>query len=270
MAKHIDGFRYLGSESIHGDDCDKIEVSILDRQRSQYYWIADLDFLPRRVLEIVRLQNEVVTREEWSQVRLNEEIADKMFSWTPPAGWQQWVLPKKNLNWPPIGSQAPEFALRSIDGKRVRLSEFRGNVVWLNFWRLGCPPCIEELPHLQSFHEELRDSGLTLIGINVTDEKRRVQKLLGSKGITYLNVIDQSPEAERVYLDVYGVGAIPMNYIVDRSGTIIDAWVGYSTDRTVNAIRKAGLSANEHPALAIDHGKRGEQPDEPDSASRGD
>ena len=270
LAKHIDAYRYLGHETIDGNRCDKIEVSILDRQRSQYFWIAHRDYFPRRLVEIVRLNNDVVTREEWSQLRVNDEIPDEKFSWTPPAGWQQWELSDGTRNWPPIGSRAPDFALTSTNGERVRLSEFRGKVVWLNFWRMGCPPCVEELPLLQRIHERLGGSGLELIGINITDDKRRLRELLDKKKITYLNILDESPSAKEIYLQAYSVGAIPLNCVIDRTGRMIDIWVGYSEERATTALREAGLTIDDDLMRTIRNDMKEEHADYLDPIGRSD
>ncbi len=241
LSKHIDGVRELGNEVIDGLSCRKIEVSMLDHQRSHYLWLSERDQLPRRLVELVRLDHDVITREVWSSVRVNEEITESHFLWSPPHAWQAWSLPADEDAWPKIGSQAPDFELSSIDDKRLRLSSYRGKVVWLNFWRMGCPPCIEELPELQSMHSRFGAKGLELIGINVSDDRKQLARLLETQRITYPNVLDTSEPAKEVYESDYGVGAIPLHCIIDRHGLIVDVWIGFSKDRAVKAILAAGI-----------------------------
>ncbi|HVW36483.1 MAG TPA: redoxin domain-containing protein [Pirellulales bacterium] len=241
LSKHIDGIRTLGKEAIGGHECRKIEVSILDGQRSWYLWLSSRDSLPRKLVEIVRVDHEVVTHETWSSVNLDKQISEDLFRWTPPAGWQEWKLPDDESGWPAIGSRAPDFDLKSIDGKRVRLSDHRGQVVWLNFWRIGCPPCVAEVPFLQRMHLRFKDAGLVLVGVNVTDDRKRLSKFLDDRNVSYLNILDKSDAAQQAYDRDYGVGAVPMHCLIGADGAVIDVWVGNSEERTVIALRKAGF-----------------------------
>src|SRR5437764_1505959 len=73
----------------------------------------------------------------------------------------------------PTNRPAPNFALAGIDGRTVRLSDYRGKVVLLNFWYTGCAPCREETPALEAAYKKLAPQGLQIIGMNVRANERR-------------------------------------------------------------------------------------------------
>jgi len=75
--------------------------------------------------------------EEWSSVTLNADIPNTMFAWKPPDGWTEWKQPPIEAGLLKPGTEAPDFDLASADGKRIKLSDYRGRVVWFYVWRAG-------------------------------------------------------------------------------------------------------------------------------------
>ena len=69
-------------------------------------------------------------------------------------------------------ANAPDFTLRTADGRNLRLQELRGQVVMVNFWASWCAPCRVEMPHLNKLSDKYRSSGFTLLGVNVDDDPR--------------------------------------------------------------------------------------------------
>ena len=137
LQPYLDGVKSLGMEKVGSEDCDKIEVSIMKGQRSWYLSLSKRDHLPRKLKQIVRASYDIVTNEEWSSVTLNADIPNEKFVWKPPEGWREWRLPAPEERLLKPGAKAPDFDLASADGKRIRLSDFRGKIVWLNIWRAG-------------------------------------------------------------------------------------------------------------------------------------
>jgi outer membrane lipoprotein-sorting protein len=168
---YLDGVKSLGTETVDGDVCDKILVSYMNQQRTWSIWLSQRDHLPRKLEEVVRAKDEMVANEKWTSVRVNDNIDVSRFSWKAPDGWTEWVRPEPEDSLLKPGTHAPDFDLASADGKRIKLSDYRGQIVWLHNWRVGCPPCREGAGPLQDLYMKYRDQGLVILGINCDDDK---------------------------------------------------------------------------------------------------
>lgn len=120
-----------------------------------------------------------------------------------------------------IGEMAPDFTVQDSD-KKVTLSQFRGQVVLVNFWATWCPPCVEELPSLMYLQEKLRSRGIIVLGISIDVDGDAYHRFIAQHGINFLTVRD--PE-QRVS-SVYGTSGWPETYIVDRQGVLRRKVVG--------------------------------------------
>lgn len=119
-----------------------------------------------------------------------------------------------------IGAPAPGFALTTTNGNRVALEDYRGQVVVINFWGSWCPPCIQEMPHLQAFYEHRADYNAELLAVNImqrTDTSAEVVKdFLDANNYTFPALIDEGSAVTFAY-QVYGV---PETVIVDEEGIV--------------------------------------------------
>ena len=248
----IDGIRARGRNDVGGEVCDVIEVSYMQAQRTRVFWISREDQLPRRIKEIVRLADIHITVEEWVNVAVNEDIPAKKFAWSPPEGWRRWTPPKAKRFLLAAGSEAPDFVLPSVDKGNIGLSDYRGQVVWLCMWQVGSPACRQQMRHLQSMYAEYGDKGLAILGLNFTDDGRIARVFLKANGVTFPTVLDTSKIAEKVVWGGYGNKPldVPLSYIIDREGKVVDAWYGYEegSERGLDALAKAGRPVESHPA----------------------
>jgi peroxiredoxin/outer membrane lipoprotein-sorting protein len=242
---YIDGIRSRGVNRVRDEECDVIEVSFMQARQTRYIWLSRQDHLPRRLKEIVRDAETRVTVEEWSDVKINAEIPPKVLTWSPPQDWQQWDPPKLGDSLLRPGQKAPDFVLRSARGGKIRLPDYRGQVVWLYFWDTGSPQCREEIRGLQELHQTYKGEGLALLGFNCTDDRRIARAFLQANGVTFPCVLDPSEAATRLMHKGLRDRAeiVPLNYILDPQGQIVDGWFGQDQDpdRILAALKAAGL-----------------------------
>jgi cytochrome c biogenesis protein CcmG, thiol:disulfide interchange protein DsbE len=119
------------------------------------------------------------------------------------------------------GERAPEFAVR--DGAReLRLSDLRGDVVFLNFWASWCAPCVEEMPDMELIHRAFRDRKFRMIAVSADAEKRTVTDFLEQQGLTLPAYVD----AKRKISEKYGVFAFPETFIIDATGRVVKHYIG--------------------------------------------
>ncbi|GAF77084.1 unnamed protein product, partial [marine sediment metagenome] len=228
MLNHIDAMRIIGKRRIDGRNCIGIEISFMEGQRSWYLWLSDHDNFPRGLKEVVRAgSNTIVTTEKYFNVRFNGELEEAAFKWTPPADWKEIIVPEPEETALKVGQIAPEIALQSIDGEEIKLSDYRGSVVWLVVWRVGCPPCRAEMPVLERLYKENTHKGFVVLGVNFIDDKQIVRDLLIKNNITFPNIVDSSDAAIEVMLGEYSGDTTPANYIIGIDGRIVDRWFGY-------------------------------------------
>ncbi|WP_163859934.1 peroxiredoxin family protein [Paenibacillus elgii] len=118
-----------------------------------------------------------------------------------------------------IGQQAPDFELPLLDGRTVKLSDYRGRTVVLNFWATWCPPCQAEMPHMQQVHAEQESNGVTILGVNATSTEVSepvVRAWVKEWGLTFPIVLDRQGEVGKAYR----VNAYPATFVIDAQGTI--------------------------------------------------
>lgn len=137
LQPYIDGVKSIPSEKIGDEECDGIEVSIMKHQRSWYLWLSPKDHLPRKLKEIVRVSYDLTMTEDWSSVTVNGDIPDEKFAWKPPEGWTEWKYPPIEAGLLKPGVVAPDFELDSTEDRKIKLSDYRGKIVWFYVWRAG-------------------------------------------------------------------------------------------------------------------------------------
>lgn len=115
------------------------------------------------------------------------------------------------------GERAPDFSLRDTEGNQVRLSDFRGKVVLINFWASWCSPCLAELPALQRLQAKLKGKEFVILGVGVDDTEEALAQYKKSYGLTYTTVIDTTSDVKRSYK----VSGVPESFFVDREGAFI-------------------------------------------------
>lgn len=130
-----------------------------------------------------------------------------------------------------LGQTVHDFELEDMDGNTVKLSDYRGKKVFLNFWASWCPPCRAEMPHLQDFSETQDDT--VVLGVNVTSSESNidnVKQFLDEMEITFKNVYGTPKQA-----DQFRTQSLPTSYFIGSDGVIYDKVVGPVTKDALQA-----------------------------------
>jgi peroxiredoxin len=117
------------------------------------------------------------------------------------------------------GTEAPDFQLKNLQGHTVKLSDFRGKKVMLNFWAPWCPPCKQEMPEMQKFHEAAGNE-ISILAVNI-DPQYNSAKFIEKMGITFPILLDEKDEVNTQYK----VMTVPATYFIDEKGIIRDKYL---------------------------------------------
>lgn len=143
------------------------------------------------------------------------------------------------------GVQAPDFSLPSLDGRKVKLSDFRGKAVLLNFWATWCPPCKVEMPWFADLQKQYGQDGLVVLGVAMDDsEPATIAKFASEMGVNYQVLLGTNKVS-----DDYGdVQYLPTTFYIARDGTIVDKMTGLLGRKDIEDAVKKTLNANYKPA----------------------
>jgi peroxiredoxin len=114
------------------------------------------------------------------------------------------------------GAAAPDFVLKSLAGKNLRLSEYFGEVVLLNFWASWCGSCRQEMPQLDRLYATYRSAGFVVLGVNVDDDTSRALDVARAVNVSYPMMLDPGKSVA----PKYQLGELPMTVLIDRSGVV--------------------------------------------------
>ena len=118
---------------------------------------------------------------------------------------------------------APDFTLPVRGGGSKTLSSLQGDVVMLNFWATWCPPCRQEMPLLDQIFQRYSQLGFTLLGVNVEQENRLVDRFLSDVPVSFPILLDTTEEVGKLY----EVAAMPTTVLIDRQGVMREHFFGY-------------------------------------------
>ena len=141
------------------------------------------------------------------------------------------------------GLPAPEFALQSLDGKTVHLSDYRGKAVVVNFWATWCQPCRVEMPWFVELQKQYGPEGLQILGISADEDisADEVGKFTKEMGINYPVLLGK----ENVAQAYGGIQFLPVTVYVDRDGKIVDKVFGLKGRGEIEADIKAALNKKQ-------------------------
>jgi peroxiredoxin len=113
------------------------------------------------------------------------------------------------------------------NGKDVKLSDYKGKVILVNFWATWCPPCKKELPSLSQISSEFKDKDFKMVGVSVDDNQSVLNTYLQSNSLSY-TIVHEPDQLVQKYMDVTGQrdNVIPQSYIIDKSGKVVEVVIG--------------------------------------------
>jgi cytochrome c biogenesis protein CcmG/thiol:disulfide interchange protein DsbE len=140
---------------------------------------------------------------------------------------------------------APDFELSSLDGRRVKLSDFRGQAVLLNFWATWCPPCKIEMPWFVDIQKQYGKDGLVVLGVAMDDaESAKIAEFAHDVGVNYPVLLG----TDQVSDDYGDVRSLPTTFYIDRNGNILAKSVGLLDRAEIENDVKKTLESKYKPA----------------------
>lgn len=128
-----------------------------------------------------------------------------------------------------VGDEAPNFALMDLEGNQHRLSDYRGQGVFLNFWGTWCEPCIEEMPAMDNQYGVFKDQGVQVLAVNIAQSDFEVQSFSDRFKLSFPIVIDKTKDV----LTAYNIRPLPTTVLVNPEGKIVRVITGEMTEQDI-------------------------------------
>jgi len=233
LRQGLNGVRTVGRENMDGRATELIELELETVSGSLPFAVGHTGPLSLRLwidveTSIIRqVQYEMDGRsysEYYHDVELDPVISADHFTFTPPAHAEEVLYLGEGRQYDDlIGQPAPDFSLEDVDAQPVRLADYKGQVVMVDFWGTWCPPCRTAMPKLAELNDEYADQGFALIGIACQDTKKKVQAYAKKNDIKLSLPLSDGQVQKR-----YSVSGYPSSFLVDKQGNVRYAYIGFA------------------------------------------
>jgi peroxiredoxin len=120
------------------------------------------------------------------------------------------------------GKPAADFTLEDLTGEGVSLQQYRGQVVFLNFWATWCIPCRDDMPAMEQLHRRFQPQGLAVLAVNLQETREQVESFFERHRLSFPALLDQSGSVSRAYT----VMGLPTTFLISREGTALARGIG--------------------------------------------
>ena len=139
------------------------------------------------------------------------------------------------------GAEATGFTLSDLNGKKVSLSDFKGKLIYLDFWATWCGPCMMEMPHSIELQKKFSNvKNIVFLFVSIDDDEQKWKNIVKERGITGTHLI--SPGRTSAIVKNYNLMSIPRHYIIDKNGIVIDANASGPSDKNTEALIRKYLN----------------------------
>ncbi|MFQ5805562.1 MAG: redoxin domain-containing protein [Phycisphaerae bacterium] len=242
-----DSRKYEGEKNVAGTACHVIYVVYADGQGEARWYFGIDDSLPHRVDRVVQNdQGQGVHVLQLSDINTAPRFDDATFATNVPRGYQErrYERPAKRAKGLlEVGTQAPDWTLKTPTGESVSLAKLRGKIVVLDFWATWCGPCIKAMPGVQKLHEKFEGKPVAVFGVNTWENKTAdPAAFMKNNDYTYGLLMNGDEVAT-----AYGVRALPTFYVIGPDGKILHASKSFSAagEEALSKLIETTLAKNE-------------------------
>ncbi len=127
---------------------------------------------------------------------------------------------------------APDFKLTTLTGETVKLSDYRGKKVFINFWATWCPPCKEEMPHIQQYYEKSAKDDVVILAINEDSKGNRdaIQQFVNEYSLSFPILLDETGDVSITY----EILTLPTSMIINEEGVVVEQIIGPVTEEMLH------------------------------------
>jgi peroxiredoxin len=136
---------------------------------------------------------------------------------------------KEKNNQLQVGAEAPNFVLTDMDGTKHKLSDYKGQGVFLNFWGTWCKPCEYEMPYMEKQYQVYKEQGVQILAVNVGESNYAVNTFAAKHNLSFPIMIDKGQEVQVAYR----VNPLPVTFLIDKEGKVVDMITGSLTEESI-------------------------------------